>query len=78
MVRSDIKGQRLGWKLTEKMLRYCRSRGTRRIVAEVLPVNKRMLDLLDSLGFKSGWGTDEDFVEVALDLQQPLQQPDAA
>ena len=78
MVRSDIKGQRLGWKLTEKMLRYCRSRGTRRIVAEVLPVNKRMLDLLDSLGFKSGWVTDEDFVEVALDLQQPLQQPDAA
>jgi acetyltransferase len=77
MVRSDIKGQRLGWKLTEKMLRYCRSRGTRRIVADVLPVNKRMLDLLDSLGFKSGWVTDEDFVEVALDLQQPLRQPDA-
>jgi acetyltransferase len=78
MVRSDIKGQRLGWKLTEKMLRYCRSRGTRRIVAEVLPVNERMLDLLDSLGFRSGWVTDEDFVEMALDLQQPLQQPDAA
>ncbi len=74
MVRSDIKGQRLGWKLTEKMLRYCRSRGTRRIVAEVLPANERMLNLLTDLGFTSGPMSDDEVVELVLDLQQPALQ----
>jgi acetyltransferase len=78
MVRSDLKGQRLGRKLTEKILQYCRSRGIREVVAEVLPVNERMLGLLTSLGFKTGPATDEDCIELTLDLQEPVPQPDAA
>ena len=77
LVRSDIKRQRLGRKLMEKMVRYCRSRGTRQIVGQVLCDNKRMLDLIRSLGFKSKKVLDENIMEVVLDLQQPLRQPDA-
>ena len=77
LVRSDIKRQRLGRKLMEKMVRYCRSRGTRQIVGQVLCDNKRMLDLIRSLGFTSKKVLDENIMEVALDLQQPRRQPDA-
>ena len=81
LVRSDLKQQRLGRKLMEKMVRYCRSRGTRQIVGRVLCDNEAMLDLIRSLGFKSKRVMDENImeniVEVVLDLQQPLRQADA-
>ncbi|MGF1641163.1 MAG: bifunctional acetate--CoA ligase family protein/GNAT family N-acetyltransferase [Rhodospirillales bacterium] len=68
LVRSDLKGQRLGWKLLDKMIHYCRSRGTRRIVGQVLGDNTRMLDLVHRLGFTSRKLEDEDVVEVTLEL----------
>jgi acetyltransferase len=52
----------------EKMVRYCRSRGTRQIVGQVLCDNKRMLDLIRSLGFTSKKVSDENIMEVVLDL----------
>ena len=39
--------------------------------------NKRMLDLIRSLGFESKKVLDENIMEVVLDLQQPLRRPDA-
>ncbi len=36
LVRSDLKGQGLGSLLLEKIIRYCRERGTRRIAGDVL------------------------------------------
>jgi acetyltransferase len=75
LVRSDIKRQRLGWKLMEKMVRYCRSRGTRRIVGQVLRDNVRMLDLVASLGFRRRKVLDEDLMEVELNLQEPPAPP---
>jgi acetyltransferase len=77
LVRSDVKGQRLGRKLMEKMVRYGRSRGTRQIVGQVLCDNQRMLNLMRSFGFESEKVLDENVMEVVLDLQQPLRQPDA-
>jgi len=68
LVRSDLKGQRLGRKLLDKMIHYCRSRGTNRIVGQVLRDNRRMLDLVYSLGFTGHPIPDEDVVEVTLDL----------
>ena len=80
LVRSDLKQQRLGRKLMEKMVRYCRSRGTRQIVGRVVCDNKAMLHLIHSLGFKSKRVLDENImeniVEVVLDLQQPVRQAD--
>jgi acetyltransferase len=68
LVRSDLKGQRLGWKLLDKMIRYCASRGTRRIEGQVLRENKRMLDLVKSMGFKAHKVPDEDIYQVTLQL----------
>jgi len=71
VVRSDLKGQGLGRKLLEKMIRYCRSRETGYIVGQVLHGNLRMLGLLESLGFKRMAVIDGDVVEVQIDLQDP-------
>jgi acetyltransferase len=68
LVRSDLKGQRLGWKLMDKIIRYSRSRGTRRIVGLVLADNRKMLDLVERLGFTSRRVPDDDVMEVELDL----------
>jgi acetyltransferase len=68
LVRSDLKGQRLGWKLLDKMIHYCRSRGTQRIVGQVLRDNRRMLELVRGLGFKSHKLPGEDVMEVTLEL----------
>jgi acetyltransferase len=68
LVRSDLKGQRLGWKLLDKMVQYCRSRGTKEIVGQILRDNTKMLDLVFSMGFKSHPQPDEDIIEVVLKL----------
>jgi acetyltransferase len=68
LVRSDLKGQRLGWKLLDKMIHYCRSRGTQRIVGQVLRDNRRMLELVRGLGFESHKLPGEDVMEVTLEL----------
>ena len=51
-VRSDLKGKGLGRILMGKLIDYCRSRGTREIVGEVLPQNSRMIGLVRKLGFE--------------------------
>ncbi|MBK1713348.1 bifunctional acetate--CoA ligase family protein/GNAT family N-acetyltransferase [Rubrivivax gelatinosus] len=51
VVRSDLKGARLGERLMRKLIDYLRARGTRRLVATVLTENRRMLDLAGRLGF---------------------------
>ncbi|HBI69392.1 MAG TPA: GNAT family N-acetyltransferase, partial [Massilia sp.] len=51
-VRSDLKGMGLGRILMEKLIAYCRARGTREIVGEVLPQNSRMIGLVKKLGFE--------------------------
>jgi acetyltransferase len=51
-VRSDLKGLRLGKIMMQKLIDYCRSRGTREIVGEALPQNARLIKLARSLGFE--------------------------
>ena len=68
LVRSDLKGQRLGWKLMDKIIHYCRTQGLRRIVGQVLRENHRMIDMVKGLGFQVHAIPDEDVVEVSLDL----------
>jgi acetyltransferase len=52
LVRSDLKGKGLGRTLLEKIVRYCRTRGTKELVGEVLAHNHRMLALASTLGFR--------------------------
>ncbi len=68
IVRSDMKGQRLGWKLLDKMIGYCRSRGTSLMVGQTVKENSRMLELASRTGFSRRNIPDEDVVEVTLKL----------
>jgi len=51
-VRSDLKGGGLGELLMRKLIRHFQSRGTQRMVGEVLKENERMLELAQHLGFE--------------------------
>jgi len=52
MVRSDLKGQRLGHRLMTEIISYARSRGLARISGEILRENATMLRMAEELGFK--------------------------
>ncbi len=52
LVRSDLKGRGLGALLLDKLIRYCRERGTRRMVGQTLSANARMLKLASAAGFR--------------------------
>jgi acetyltransferase len=68
-VRSDLKGQGLGKRMMEKLISYCRSRGTREIVGEVLPQNSRMIALVRRLGFEVSPMGEEDVRKLSLQLR---------
>jgi acetyltransferase len=53
-VRSDLKGKGLGVMLMNKLIAYCRARGTREIVGEALPQNAPVIGLVRKLGFTVG------------------------
>ncbi|HXX48740.1 MAG TPA: GNAT family N-acetyltransferase, partial [Myxococcota bacterium] len=68
VVRSDSQGQGLGRVLLEKMIRYCRERGTGELVGQVLAGNGRMRALARELGFREHGGSDAGVVDVSLEL----------
>lgn len=68
IVRSDQKGQGLGRLLMEKMIRYCRERGTLALTGQALPDNKGMQALAQALGFAVWRNTDDEIVEMRLEL----------
>lgn len=70
IVRSDLKGRGLGRMLLEKMIRYCRGRGTQQLVGDVLAVNTGMLQLARALGFEVASTADSGIVRLRLALQQ--------
>ena len=69
VVRSDLKGQGLGQLLFEKIIRYCRSRGTQQLMGDVLRENTGMLALARRSGFALGRSPETGAVRVTLDLQ---------
>ena len=52
MVRSDLKGQGLGYQLMTDILDYARARGIKRVFGDVLRENRTMLVMAEELGFK--------------------------
>lgn len=68
VVGSKLKGRGLGRMLLGKMIRYCRERGTRELVGEVLAENNRMLRLAKRFGFAQNHFTQGDIVSLTLDL----------
>ncbi|WP_028989467.1 GNAT family N-acetyltransferase [Thermithiobacillus tepidarius DSM 3134] len=69
VVRSDLKGQGLGRILLDKMIRYCRARGLRELVGQVLADNTAMLGLARRFGFERHATPDPELVEVRLALE---------
>ncbi len=59
LVRGSAQGKGLGHRLLEKMIRYCRLRGTGEIFGDVLAGNRRMLALAEKLGFEAGFAAGE-------------------
>jgi acetyltransferase len=73
VVRSDLKGGGLGELLMRKLITHFRSRGTRRMVGDVLKENERMLELARQLGFEVEPSYDEpDTTRVGLALRSGL------
>jgi acetyltransferase len=68
IVRSDLKGRGLGAALLTKLIDYCRSRGTQRLVGEAFADNDRMLSLARECGFQVT-GRHDGIVGLELDLQ---------
>ncbi len=68
LVQSDIQGNGLGHKLMEKILDYCRARGTKLVIGDILRKNNRMLNMTKSLGFTTSSIPGEDGFHVELVL----------
>ncbi|MDX1590147.1 MAG: bifunctional acetate--CoA ligase family protein/GNAT family N-acetyltransferase [Oleiphilaceae bacterium] len=75
MVRDDQRGEGLGRTLLEKMIAYCRSRGTREMVGTVLPENFPMLHLAERLGFGIHQNPEEGVMDLRLILNGPKPDP---
>ncbi len=60
LVRSDLKGQGLGWLLMQLIIEYARAEGIRAIAGQVLQENFSMLEMCRELGFR-----------IASDPQEP-------
>ena len=70
IVSSSLKGGGLGELLMNKMIRYLRAQGTKRLVATVLGDNHRMLKLAYQLGFTNSHVQPEHGVRaIEMDLQ---------
>jgi acetyltransferase len=68
IVRSDMHGRGLGQQLMEKLIRYCRDRGTGHLVGQTLRENKSMRKLAEKFDFKSSSTDENDVVSLKLDL----------
>jgi acetyltransferase len=68
VIRSDLKGTGLGSVLFRKMIDYTRGRGTRHLVGQTLVENRAMQGLARKFGFKIGINSDEELVDMVLEL----------
>ena len=72
IVRSDMKGKGLGYDLMERIVDYCRNRGTGEVYGYVLRENSAMRQMVEELGFVTKPGPEPGVVEVTLPLHQPI------
>ena len=71
VIRSDLKRQRLGSILMDKLVRYAREIGIQRLVGEVMGENEPMLGLLKHLGFKLKASEEPGVVRAIFELRPP-------
>jgi acetyltransferase len=69
LVRADMKGRGLGYKLLSEILAYARRRGIRQVYGEIMRENTTMLRMAHELGFHSApieHGSDSAHVSITL------------
>jgi len=70
IVRTDMQGHGIGSRLMDKTIRYCRDRGTTRLVGQTLPENQEMIRLSKKFNFETSMSLDNQVVQLQLDLQK--------
>ncbi|USD68223.1 bifunctional acetate--CoA ligase family protein/GNAT family N-acetyltransferase [Vibrio sp. SCSIO 43136] len=70
LVRSDLKGIGLGKVLMEKIISYCKVRGTKQMSGMTMPSNRGMLTLAQRMGFE----IDVQFEDGVADMRLPLNE----
>ncbi|MGB0467268.1 MAG: GNAT family N-acetyltransferase [Pontibacterium sp.] len=73
VIRDDLQGEGLGEVLMQKVVNYCRQRGTLMILGSTLPSNKGMQGLAKKLGFKNSYNADEEVVDMKMMLNEPTE-----
>jgi acetyltransferase len=69
VVRTDLKIKGLGSALMEKMIRYCRERGTKELMAYTLRENRAMQALGKKFGFRIKTDPDDpEAIQLVLDM----------
>lgn len=71
MVHDKMKGEGLGVALMQKMIDYCRARGTVEMVGDVLADNRPMLQLAEHMGFEIKYNLEEGAMDLRLVLNEP-------
>ncbi|MGF1701174.1 bifunctional acetate--CoA ligase family protein/GNAT family N-acetyltransferase [Photobacterium makurazakiensis] len=69
LVRSDLKGVGLGSILMNKIIRYCREQGLKRITGMTMPANRGMIMLAQKVGFEIDIQMEDGVVEMLLPLE---------
>jgi acetyltransferase len=75
LIRSDLKGQGLGWILMRRLISYAKSEGLKTLYGSVLSENTGMLQMCRELGFSVERDPEDNAVcLVTLDLSSPAVQ----
>lgn len=73
VIRDDLQGEGLGEMLMQKVIDYCRDRGTLEIIGSTLPSNKGMQGLAKKLGFRNSFNAEEEVVDMKMMLNDPVE-----
>ncbi|MEZ5840623.1 MAG: GNAT family N-acetyltransferase [Hyphomicrobiales bacterium] len=75
LLRSDLKGKGLGWRLMRLLIEYARSEGFSSIHGQVLRENTTMLSMCEGLGFRIRTDPDEpNIAQVTLPLDEDIDE----
>lgn len=74
VIRDDVQGEGVGVVLMQKIIDYCRSRGTLQLYGSTLPSNKGMQTLARKMGFKTRFNAEEDVVDMVMMLNEPTEE----